>query len=933
MSANDNIAKQYRKGAVYPADAASSPEEYLDMNLSRCLESMRKSVVHAKMGASSNSDVAAAASVTMGLPATRGHSPLNSNAGMPDGDEECLSGTPDSSEDGCETSRIDREVRRLQVLKSYLGVLDADHGNKFERLTALASRIFRTSMAMVTISDLNKQYCISIRGLDFTSGTKSPFCSQAVLADCDLMVVHDATKDNRFSNDPQVTGYPNVRFYAGAPLICPEGYRLGTLCVMDSTPRTDPVALEDKQSLMELAAMAMEDLVELRQKKQYALNDPSQQIACTAHDLLTPLTGIALSLSLLREDEGLQGKLSEQQRDMIETAANCSTVMNSICHKTMDFFRQQGRTKDAMQPPQSRRRGDSTGRMGPSTVKTSVLLKNLNMVMEPFPKQVPMIISVDESVPPEFVSDDMKIFRSASNFLTNACAKTESGSITLRVFRRTNPDSNEDELVFECEDTGPGVDIEKYAYLFKPLQDGQDPMYTTGNRTILNDTPAGTLLEGVVQNAGLGLFSVATQIGSLGGKYGFRPRVGLASSNSDDKVHGSIFWFSIPLVLPGALDAEELAQIHAAADSTRSSVASLKRCGSSLSEGIRRRGSGMIRVGSSSEFSKTRSDQSLTRLQNEDAIEAFAATPSSMRNKRFRLPETSSRIPQALVIEDSLVVRKNLARVLTKLGFEVATAVNGMEGLRELKASLFDVVLCDFLMPVMDGLDCIQQYRQWEALNRPFFKQYIIGISAHASDKDVEQGFKIGMNGFRSKPLTFKDVEQLKQGKEFKRKKEELDNLGHEVEVLKRRRLERDSDRTLLAVPDQKVCLVVEGSTVISKLAEIASATIGWQVVSVLDSDDALDLLKVRNWDAVLVDDDLGCSRCISNFREWEKKHRVNRQKNVILVSAKYAPNQDAGTSFQTPTGFDGALAKPIELNSLQSFLKDARTSWEIVTR
>lgn len=354
---------------------------------------------------------------------------------------------------------------------------------------------------------------------------------------------------------------------------------------------------------------------------------------------------------------------------------------------------------------------------------------------------------------------------------------------------------------------------------------------------------------------------------------------------------------------------------------------------SSSSNDLTRRLSGLL--GIETKAKKVRSDQSLSRLNSEDAVVAYAATPSneSMRNKRFRSPETSTRIAQALVIEDSLVVRKNLAHVLAKLGFEVTQAVNGMEGLKELKSSLYDLVLCDFLMPVMDGLDCIQQYRQWEAVNRPFFKQFIIGISAHANDKDVEQAFKVGMDGFRSKPLTYKDMEDLKKCDEFKRVSVELDKLGHEIEFLKRRKLDVDNDKKVLDAPDQKVCLVVEASTVVSKLSEIASSAIGWKIVPVMDSDSALRLLKMRNWDAVLVDDDLGCSRCVSIFREWEKKHRVNRQKNIVLLSANYVAPENKGASFQVPTGFDGALAKPIQLSYLQTFFKETRSSWEIVTR
>ncbi len=926
MSANEDVGKHHGKSASYSPTASShSDASFLDLNLKKCFESMRRRAAYTQEVAKDKAETESDAVVVTTRELVDECTSNPTEAGI-DLDDDGRTGTPDS-EGCCETSCLDREVRRLRVLKSYLGVLDADHGNKFERLTALATRIFRTPMAMVTIADLDKQYCISSRGLDFTSTMKSPFCTQAVLADCDLMVVNDATKDNRFNKDPQVTGYPNVRFYAGAPLICPEGHRLGTLCVMDSQPRSNAVTFDEKQSLMELAAMAMDNLVDLRTKKQYALKDPSQQIACTAHDLLTPLTGIALSLSLLKEDEGLQGKLTDQQRDMIETAANCSTVMNSICHKTMDFFREQARSSEVIVPLNSQRQGNlAARRAGPSTVKISDLVKNLNMVMEPFPKQVPIIILVDSNAPEEFVSDDMKIFRSASNFLTNSCAKTESGSIRFRISKWRNPETAEDELMFECEDTGPGVDVAKYPYLFKPVCCDPDPLRSTGCNTEMTEMVKESPREGI-DRSGLGLYSVATQIESLGGRYGFRPRGHSIGTGElcDSKGTGAVFWFSIPLILPGSKDPPSVET------SSNCLNGALERGRVASSSGLTKRISGLLGMESNSQ--KARSDQSLNRLNSEDAVVAYAATPSieSMRNKRFRSPDATPRMSQALVIEDSLVVRKNLARVLTKLGFEVTQAVNGMEGLKELKSSLYDLVLCDFLMPVMDGLDCIQQYRQWESVNRPFFKQYIIGISAHANNKDVEQGFKIGMNGFRSKPLTYKDMEELKKCDEFKRIRVELDQLGHEIDFLKRRKLE--PERRLSITPDQKVCLVIEASTVVSKLSELASDTISWKIVPATDPDSALRLLKMRNWDAVLVDDELGCSRCISIFREWEKKHRVNRQKNVVLLSANYVSPEDKGACFQLPTGFDGALGKPIQLLSLQTFFKETRTSWEIVTR
>jgi CheY-like chemotaxis protein/GAF domain-containing protein len=934
MSRQDDIGSRDPTGAPeYKNGAGTTP--YLNVNLEKCLETIQNAAVCAQHDenekAESNNNNSAFDAATR---------QLESGYAAQEVDDVLRSSSTTSSEEPSETSCLDKEVKRLRVLKSYLGVLDCDHGNKFERLTALASRIFGVPMAQVAIADLDKQYCISSRGINHLTARNSPFCSHAVLADCDILVVGDATKDSRFQQDPQVATTAKVRFYAGAPLICPEGYRLGTLCVMDTEPRLTEVALEEKQSLMELAGMAMETLVDLRTKKTSALRDPSQQIACTAHDLLTPLTGIALSLSLLKEDEALQRKLTEQQRDMIETAANCSAVMNSICLKTMNFFRDQGRREASSHSRRSSASSIKKVEPGPGTVNVSDFVKNLNMIMEPFPKHVPIIITVDPTVPREFICDDMKIFRSAANFLTNACAKTETGSIHFRIFCRTNVEKLQ-ELVFECEDTGPGVDVRKYAYLFKPVREELDPLRVSKSRTVLQNVPSGACRDGV-QNTGLGLYSVATQISSIGGKYGFSPR---GQRNRESSVGteetGSIFWFAIPLVTPQNLFVAQNGTGKTPVASAATTQGDSKKAAGIGDDNPRRQ----RMLGAQATHKKTEvsgitgapSGSSAKghkrRLSADDALEAYASSKASLAvSKRDRSPVSAGRRVQALVIEDSIVVSKSLARVLTRLGFEVTQAMNGMEGLKALKAALFDLVLCDFLMPVMDGLDCIQQYRQWEAVNRPYFTQYIVGMSAHASEKDVDQGLKIGMNEFRAKPVTYNQLTELRNGQEFQRTSMELDTLGHEIECLKRRKTETDSDQRSSESSNRKFCLVVEGGTVLSKLANLASETIGWKIVAVTDKDSALGLLKMRNWDSVLVDDELGSSRCIAIFREWEKTHRVNRQKNVVLMSANFVKDNH-GASFQVPTGFDGALGKPIELDALQSFLEKAKSTCDIVTR
>ncbi len=77
----------------------------------------------------------------------------------------------------------------------------------------------------------------------------------------------------------------------------------------------------------------------------------------------------------------------------------------------------------------------------------------------------------------------------------------------------------------------------------------------------------------------------------------------------------------------------------------------------------------------------------------------------------------------ALIIDDSKIIREVFVRALTAMGFTVKQAETGMKGMLQMKTIMFDVVFCDFLMPLLGGLDCVQQYREWEKTNRPWFKQ------------------------------------------------------------------------------------------------------------------------------------------------------------------------------------------------------------------
>ncbi len=231
------------------------------------------------------------------------------------------------------------DAQRLEVLAGY-DVLDSPPEEVFDSLTRLATRHFGTPVALVSLVDEARQWFKSVQGLDTRETDRAlAFCGHAIMSE-EPLVVLDAAADARFAENALVCDSPGIRFYAGAPLITPQGFRLGTFCVIDMHPR-NAFGNDELTALVDFATAAMlslnaRRLAHAQQKTNEAEIAQDCRVALfstVAHEIRSPVAALKGCLGLLQSE--VYGPIENQQHKgllgaMTETIDDVMTMTDRM---------------------------------------------------------------------------------------------------------------------------------------------------------------------------------------------------------------------------------------------------------------------------------------------------------------------------------------------------------------------------------------------------------------------------------------------------------------------------------------------------------------------------------------------------------------------------------------------------------------------------
>jgi two-component system NtrC family sensor kinase len=339
---------------------------------------------------------------------------------------------------------------RLITLHSY-AILDTLPEQGYDDVTSLAAYICDTPFSTITLVDLDRQWFKSEVGFGTNeTGRSDGFCACAILC-AKTLIVEDTLLDPQFSTNPFVLGAPEIRFYAGAPLIAPNGHILGTVCVFDQKPRVlsqKQIAALESLSRQVMALMeARLGLIEM--KKATTALIQSEKLAAVgrlassmAHEINNPLEAVTNLLYLARQnarDENVKVWLDEAELELRR--------ISNVASQTLRFHKQSSR---------------------PQAITCVSLFSTTLNVYEARIKNAGIVVEKRKraNAPVECFEGDIR--QVLSNVVTNAIdAMPTGGRLIVRSREGTDWKTGRRGLVLTLADSGTGIDPDTQSKMFE----------------------------------------------------------------------------------------------------------------------------------------------------------------------------------------------------------------------------------------------------------------------------------------------------------------------------------------------------------------------------------------------------------------------------------------------------------------------------------
>jgi PAS domain S-box-containing protein len=675
-------------------------------------------------------------------------------------------------------SKPHNEAARLAALRSF-NIVDTPPEAAYEEIVRLAAAITGSETALVSLIDDDRQWFKARLNLDAPETPRDlAFCAHAIL-DKNIFEVEDALLDDRFADNPLVTGPPKIRHYAGAPLITEEGFALGTLCVIDKHPR---VLTGEQRHLLKLLANRVIAEFELRR---------------TNVELKRALDDARLAQEKLEQSEERFQHLFQHAHDIIyfTDEKGCFTWFNPTALEITGFTTNEllGKNFIDLIDHQHRHRAKRFYDM-------QMLRRTPNTYLEfPLITKEGKIVWIGQHVQVIFEEDKLKGFQAVARDITeqvelkrelreahdNAVesARLKSGFLANVSHELRTPMNGiigmtnlllDTALTAEQKDYTQTVKESAYALLtiindvldFSRIEadkieienidfDLRDVVEQTAALLESNAFEKGLPLEltidadvpKFVNGDPVRLRQILNNLVGNAIKFTHRGKVAVHAS-SERTPDSCLVTFSITDNGIG-IPKEKLSHIFEAF--TQADVSTTREYG----------GSGLGLAITKSLIDKLGGDLFVQSTVGEGSVFTFSI-PYAVSESAKAAPAPQSFNTQdldhlkILVAEDNLVNQKVIAGQLKKLGIIPHVVNNGQEALEQLDREPFDVLLMDCQMPVMDGFTASQRIREREQIvSANGNRLHIIALTANAMQGTEEKCLAAGMDAYITKPVNF----------------------------------------------------------------------------------------------------------------------------------------------------------------------------------